>query len=94
MALLEFYGEECPHCEKMMSKVEQLEEEEGVNVEQLEVWHDEDNAERMQEFDQDDDGEELCGGVPFFYNTESGEWICGETDIETLKTWANGGEVN
>jgi thiol-disulfide isomerase/thioredoxin len=87
MTLYEFHGESCPHCEKMASKVEQLEEEEDVEVKQLEVWNDQDNAEKMQEFD---DGK--CGGVPFFYNTETEEWICGETDMETLKDWASGKE--
>ena len=88
MTLYEFYGESCPHCENMASKVERLEEEEDVEVKQLEVWNDQENAEKMQEFD---DGK--CGGVPFFYNTETEEWICGETDMETLKDWASGKEV-
>jgi len=72
----------------MDSKVEQLEEDEDVKVEKLEVWNNQENAEKMEELD---DGK--CGGVPFFYNTESEEWICGETDIETLKKWSNGQEV-
>jgi thiol-disulfide isomerase/thioredoxin len=88
MTLYEFYGDECPHCKNMDSKVEQLEEDEDVKVEKLEVWNNQENAEKMEELD---DGK--CGGVPFFYNTESEEWICGETDIETLKKWANGQEV-
>lgn len=88
MTLYEFYGEECPHCEKMEPKVEQLQDEEDVEVEQLEVWHNEENAEMMDKYD-----EGYCGGVPFFFNTESEEWICGETDMETLKAWANGEAV-
>lgn len=88
MTLYEFYGDGCPHCEKMEPKVEQLEDEENVEVEQLETWNDKENAEKLQEFD---DGK--CGGVPFFYNTESEEFICGETDLETLKAWADGEEV-
>lgn len=88
MTLYEFYGDGCPHCEKMEPKIEELQEEENVEVEQLEVWHDEENAELMEEYD-----EGFCGGVPFFFNTESEQWICGETDIETLKSWAAGDEV-
>lgn len=88
MTLYEFYGDECPHCENMESKVEKVENTEDVEVKQLEVWNNEDNAEKMQELD---DGK--CGGVPFFYNTESEEWICGETDTETLRNWATGQEV-
>ncbi len=89
MTLYEFYGEECPHCQKMAPKVEKLEEEEGVEVEQLEVWHDEGNADRFRELD---DGK--CGGVPFFINTESDQWMCGETDYDTLVAWARGEEVS
>jgi len=33
MTLYEFYGDECPHCKNMDSKVEQLEEDEDVKVE-------------------------------------------------------------
>ena len=88
MTLYEFYGDGCPHCEKMAPIVEDLDDEEGVEVKQLEVWENQENAERMQEFDNG-----KCGGVPFFYNTESDEWICGETDLEELKVWAKGEEV-
>ncbi|MBS1263283.1 MAG: hypothetical protein MAG715_00458 [Methanonatronarchaeales archaeon] len=83
MALLEFYGEECPHCRKMESLVERLEEEEDVEFERFEVWHDEENAQKLRELDQD-----RCGGVPFFYNKETEEFICGETSYEDLKKWA------
>lgn len=89
MTLYEFYGDGCPHCEKMAPKVEKLEEEENLEVKQLEVWNNRENAEKQVELD---DGK--CGGVPFFYNTESDEWICGEADKETLKKWAKGKEVN
>jgi len=82
MTLYEFYGDGCPHCEKMMPKVEKLEKEKEVEVKQLEVWNNQENAEKMKEFD---DGK--CGGVPFFYNTETGEWICGEADEDELENW-------
>ncbi|QGA80584.1 thioredoxin domain-containing protein [Candidatus Nanohalobium constans] len=88
MTLYEFFGDGCPHCEKMAPKVDQLEEEEDVEVEQLEVWNNQENAEKQKELD---DGK--CGGVPFFYNTESEEWICGETELDTLKDWADSREV-
>jgi thiol-disulfide isomerase/thioredoxin len=88
MTLYEFYGETCPHCENMEPKIEQLKEEEDVEIEKKEVWNDQENAEKMKELD---DGR--CGGVPFFINTESGEFICGEADLETLKNWARGEQV-
>ena len=84
MALLEFYGETCPHCLKMAPLVEQLKGE-GFEVEQFEVWNDSDNADKMMKHDQG-----MCGGVPFFINTETKKFICGSTDYETLKSWADG----
>jgi thiol-disulfide isomerase/thioredoxin len=83
MTLYEFYGEECPHCKAMEDRVEKLQEEHDVEVEQKEVWHDEENAELHQKFD---DGK--CGGVPFFYNTETEDFVCGETDMDRLREWA------
>jgi thiol-disulfide isomerase/thioredoxin len=82
--LLEFYGTECPHCVEMHELVERLEKEEGIKVESLEVWHNEENEKRLLEIDNG----ELCGGVPFFYNTQTKKFICGEASYEELKTWA------
>jgi thiol-disulfide isomerase/thioredoxin len=81
--LLEFYGEGCPHCVKMEPHVERLQKEEGFKVEQYEVWHNAENAEKMKEHDTG-----LCGGVPFFFNTETKGFICGSTSYEELKRWA------
>lgn len=84
--LLEFYGTECPHCEKMHVLVERLKKEEGIEIESLEVWHNKENEKRFLEID---DG--FCGGVPFFYNTKTKEYICGEESYEGLKKWAKDG---
>ena len=81
--LLEFYGTECPHCVRMHDLVVRLENEEGVKVEALEVWHNKENEKRLIELDKD-----FCGGVPFFYNTKTKKWICGDTDYKELKDWA------
>jgi len=81
--LLEFYGAECPHCVRMHKLVERLEKEEKVKVQALEVWHDAENEKKLLELDKD-----LCGGVPFFYNTKTNKWICGEVPYEELKEWA------
>ncbi len=83
--LLEFYGTECPHCVIMHDLVLRLEKEESVKIEALEVWHNEENAQKLEEYDKD-----LCGGVPFFYNTETKKFICGEASYEELKDWALG----
>ncbi len=73
--LLEFYGEGCPHCIKIKPLVEKLEQETGVKVEKYEVWHNEENIKKVQEYNKG-----LCGGVPFFFNTETNDFICGEAD--------------
>lgn len=83
--LLEFFGTECPHCVRMHELVERLEKEEGLQVDAFEVWHNKENEQKMTEYDTD-----LCGGVPFFYNTQTKKFICGEASYETLKAWAKG----
>lgn len=83
--LLEFYGEECPHCMDMKKVVKKLEENEGLKIESLEVWHNEENLKKMEALDQD-----RCGGVPYFYNTETNKWICGEAELPELTDWALG----
>ena len=83
--LLEFHGQECPHCVVMAPLIARLEQETGLKVKQYEVWHNAANAGKMQEYDKG-----LCGGVPFFFNTESGKYICGEESYENLKQWALG----
>jgi len=81
--LLDFYGTECVHCHEMDPLVEQLEKETSLAVQRIEVWHNAKNAEMLKKFDKG-----FCGGVPFFFNTRSGKWICGSTSYEKLKAWA------
>jgi len=85
-----FYGKECPHCHAMMPLVDRLEKENHVTVERLESWHNENNARALTEFDPNG---ERCGGVPYFYNTESGQYLCGEQPYEQLVGWAQGETV-
>lgn len=81
--LLEFYGETCSHCITMKPVVERFEKEEGITVEKYEVWNNEENATKFRSYDKG-----LCGGVPFFFNTESGAHICGEASYDDFKKWA------
>jgi hypothetical protein len=67
----------------MVPLVERLEDEEKVKVAKLDVWHSEQNAAMMKQYDKG-----YCGGVPFFFNKKTGKWICGEADYEHLKQWA------
>jgi len=83
--LLEFYGTECVHCRKMEPLLQRLEIETKLKVRKLEVWHNEANARLMREYDRG-----YCGGVPFFLNRKTGNWLCGAHDYEALKKWALG----
>jgi thiol-disulfide isomerase/thioredoxin len=83
--LMEFYGKECPHCASMEPLVTRLQDEEGLEIRKYEVWHSEQNATLMREYDQG-----RCGGVPFFYNPQTGKWLCGVVNYEKLKEWGLG----
>lgn len=89
MALYEYYGDTCPHCIRMKPIVEEVEKELGVTVEKLEVWNDEENAKKMEEVDKG-----RCGGVPFFYNSDTDAFICGGTDKEAIVAWAKGEKLD
>ena len=87
--LLLFHARECPHCRRMMPLVDRLEKETGADIERLEIWHDEKNADLMRSFR--DDITPKCGGqlkTPTFFNTETRDVLCGEVAYETLKAWA------
>lgn len=83
--LLNFYGTECVHCHEMKPLIEKLEKEEGIKIKMVEVWHNSENLRLMKSYDKG-----YCGGVPFFFNTKTGKWICGSTTYEKLKAWAKG----
>lgn len=83
--LLFFTGKECPHCHEMDPLIEKLEKELNIKLKKLDVWHDAKNAELLKKLDNG-----KCGGVPFFFNENTGKWICGSTDYENLKKWAKG----
>lgn len=83
MSLISFFGQECPHCERMESVVQKLEHDTGVTVERREVWHDKENMAMLTGYDKG-----VCGGVPYFYNTETDKSLCGEVSIDELKAWA------
>lgn len=87
--LLEFYGKECSHCMRMKPFLRRLEKENGVQIQSFEIWHNDENSKNMGEYDKG-----LCGGVPFFFNTDTGGYICGETSYEELEKWALGESAN
>jgi len=83
--LYEFYGEECPHCQRMRELTNKLMEEyPAVHIERKEVWHNDENMKFIKECDSKDE----CGGIPFYFNTETKGWLCGEVTLKQLKKWA------
>ena len=83
--LIEYYGNECAHCEKMAPLVEQLENDLNVKLVKKEVWHDPGN---LADFMKTAAGK--CDGVPFFLNQRTSKYICGATSYKKLKAWALG----
>lgn len=86
--LLEFYGTECGWCNVMHERVAKLEKEEGVKVDKYEVWHNPENAKKMEEYNKKPGGGVYCPGVPYFVNTKTGNKVCGAMEYEDLKKWA------
>jgi len=83
--LIEFFGTECSHCRTMEPLIDRLKDEEGLEIVRLEVWHNQENANLLRQYDQG-----RCGGVPFFYNTQTDKWLCGSVNYEKLREWALG----
>ncbi|MEM5814427.1 MAG: thioredoxin family protein [Candidatus Aenigmatarchaeota archaeon] len=89
--ILEFYGAECPHCQKMVPVVAQVEQELGITITKMEVWHDEDNRAKFMEYA--DIVSPACGGgmgVPAFVNTKTRKAVCGEMTADQLKAFVAG----
>lgn len=83
--LYEFYGEECPHCQKMLKLTDTLMKEfPEIVVTRKEIWHNKENMELVKKLDANDG----CGGVPFYYNEKTKKWLCGEVTYKELKDWA------
>jgi len=83
--LIDFYGTECKFCIKLEPLLKRIEEELGVEIERIEIWHNEENKKLWKKMD---DG--FCGGVPLLINTKSGKKICGYAEYNKLKAWAEG----
>ena len=83
--LYEFYGLECPHCDRMRTLTDKLMlEYPSVHIDRKEVWHNDSNMKFVEELDKGD----ACGGVPFYFNGKTKKWLCGEVTYEELKDWA------
>jgi thiol-disulfide isomerase/thioredoxin len=93
--VIEFYGETCPHCMAMKPVVAEIEKETGHKIEKLEVWNNEENARKMEEFE--DIISEACGGmagVPAFVNVDTKQSLCGAHDKEDIIMLMEGGDCS
>ncbi len=83
-----FYGTDCPHCELMTPLLAKASFETGVVFDEREVWENQANFrvfENYQELVKKNDPE--CDGLPFLYCVETGDYLCGEVNYKTLKSW-------
>jgi hypothetical protein len=69
--------------------VEKMEKETGIELEKLEIWHNEKNADLMRSYREVIT--KVCGGqlrTPTFLNTDTNDVMCGEVSFKKLKEWA------
>ena len=86
--MIEFYGGECSDCTLIAPSVNRLEKEDGVEMEKLEVWSNEENKKRMESLRELYDME--CEGnfsVPSFYDPETHRLMCEPLSYEALRAW-------
>ncbi|EUD68413.1 hypothetical protein C922_01435 [Plasmodium inui San Antonio 1] len=82
--LLCFHSEDCEYCNSMEKLLTKLKDEEGVNFLKLEMYENSYNFELLQKLDYDN----LCGGLPYYYNLKTHYNICGATTYHNLRNWA------
>jgi hypothetical protein len=78
----ESFGRDCGHCHNTKSLADRFEKESGAKPQKHDGWHDEniDNSKMITKYDKKE-----CGGVPFFFNTETKWVICGGCSYRRLK---------
>ena len=80
-----FYGATCPMTTRAEPIVAKVETALNTKVDRLEVYKNEENLKKYKEVG----GLELCGGVPFFYNTKTGSTVCGVREEAIITAWAS-----
>lgn len=83
--LLMFSSKNCEGCEAMNPLVKKLEQEQGLKLERLEVWRNNDNQKLLSQY-------AGFSATPLFYNEATEKKISGECDYKTLKNWAKSKE--
>lgn len=84
-----FIGTECPHCESMRPLLAKLTFDTGLVIEERDTWKNKSDYRLMENY-QEVVGDKDCDGIPFFYNTKTDGYLCGEVNYKTLKKWAEG----
>lgn len=86
---VEFYGEGCPHCTRMIPVVSAVENETGVRFRKLEVWYNKTNNDEIMKYKEHITRD--CGalGVPAFISLKTNRSVCGEMSKEELKRFIN-----
>ena len=79
-----FYGNSCPMTKKVEPIVERVENKLHTSIKRLEVYENEENLKKYK----DVGGIELCGGVPFFFNTQTESSVCGVREEAIISAWA------
>jgi hypothetical protein len=72
----------------MRERLDKIEHELQIPVKRFEVWHNKENMDRVESLERD--GKAKVLGIPFFYNTQTGGYLCGEVSYVKLKAWALG----
>ena len=84
-----FIGTDCPHCAAMEPLLNKLSFDTGIVIEKRDTWKNESDYRLLENY-QEKTGDKECDGIPFFYNTETQDYLCGEVNYKTLKNWALG----
>lgn len=85
--LLMFVGTDCPHCMVMRPLLAKLAFETGIEIEERDTWKNKADYKLLEKY-QDQLGDPDCDGIPFFYNTQTGAYLCGQVNYAVLKEWA------
>jgi thiol-disulfide isomerase/thioredoxin len=87
--LLMFIGTDCPHCDAMRPLVAKLIYDTGITVDERDVWKNQSDFRIYENYqNQVRATDPDCQGLPFFMNTETGDYLCGEVSYTKLKVWA------
>lgn len=84
-----FYGTDCPHCDAMRPLIAKLAFETGVVLDERDVWKNQGHFRAYENYqDSVKKHDPECDGLPFFYDTKTSEYLCGEVSYRKLKAWA------